>query len=128
MLILLFSSITFLQDLVKKKLLKELLGIEPVLCRTDNTAITCKPSHPVGSYEENYSGQCHKFILCCRSTFARSVNPTHPVGSYAHGEVVTTFALVAELLSSNPTQVIFCIDNICLVFHCFSSLNKGFMT
>ena len=34
------SSITFHQDLVKKKLLKELLGIEPVLCRTGNTATT----------------------------------------------------------------------------------------
>ena len=38
-------------------MLKELLGIEPVLCRTYNTAITSKPPHPDGIYEENYSSQ-----------------------------------------------------------------------
>ena len=43
--------------LSQKKLLKELLGIEPVLCSPNNTAITRKPSQPDGIYEENYSSQ-----------------------------------------------------------------------
>ena len=57
MLILLFYFNNISSTLRQKKLLKELLGIEPVLCRTNNTAINSKPSHPVGIYEENYSSQ-----------------------------------------------------------------------
>ena len=57
MLILLFYLNNISSRLSQKKMLKELLGIEPVLCRTYNTAITSKPSHPDGIYEENYSSQ-----------------------------------------------------------------------
>ena len=57
MLILLFYFKNISSRLSQKKLLKELLGIEPVLCSTNNTAITSKPSQPDGIYEENYSSQ-----------------------------------------------------------------------
>ena len=60
MVILLFYFNNISLRLSDKKIVKGTsIGIEPVLCRTDNTVITCKPSHPVGSYEENYSGQYH---------------------------------------------------------------------
>ena len=49
---------------MKKKIVRGTpIGIEPVLCRTNNTAITCKPSHPVDTYVENYSGQYHRYTV-----------------------------------------------------------------
>ena len=57
MLILLFYFKNISSRLSEKKLLKELLGIEPVLCSTNNTALTSKPSYSDSIYEENYSIQ-----------------------------------------------------------------------
>ena len=79
MLILLFYFNNISSRLSEKKLLKERLGIEPVLCRTDNTAFTA--THRT------------KSVLSSQSIIV--LNYLRFTHKKADGEVVTTFALVA---------------------------------
>ena len=77
MLILLFYFNNISSRLSEKKLLKELLGIEPC-----STLPHRQHSHNLQAIAScrllrgKLLGSISHLILCCRSTFARSVNPT----------------------------------------------------
>ena len=81
---------------MKKKLLKELLGIETVLCRTDNTAITCKPSHPVGSYERALKGGSYSHFPA--QILTKSHRPTAQIPS----------SLCLSCSNLNPIPIFYC--------------------